>query len=118
MLDSSLFMLAILIGENSHHDDGADSDLLPKSGNVQQVAAITQNPHDERPNHRSENGSLAAGKTGATDHTRSDDVQFIARSGGRLAGAQTRGQNDPGKATQQSIDCINFEQILREIYSG
>ena len=57
-------------------------------------------------------------KTAAADDDRRDCLEFVAFSGGRLSGHQTRCFNHSGESGQQSADRINRGRVKRNRNAG
>ena len=78
------------VSGHGEHDDAADDDLLDIVGPSHQLAAITQEGHDESADHLTQDTALAAGQAAPANHHGGDDIELHSHSHGRIALTQAR----------------------------
>src|SRR6185369_3034547 len=104
------------IDRHRHHNDRPDNDLLNVVGPTDLLAAVAQERHDQRANHRPENASLTATQTPTANDYRGDDIQLRSRRDCRIALSQTRHLHHAGEPKQQTRQPIdpNLEPVSRD----
>src|SRR5215472_10078142 len=76
------------VGGYGQDNDGADDDLLNVVGPSHQLAAIAQESHDERADHRTQDAAFTACQTASADHDGGDDIELHSHRHGGIALAQ------------------------------
>lgn len=90
--------LAIAIDEQRDNQNETEDKCLPIGGNAEHDQNICDHRHQNRADHRADDGSDAAHHGCAADDNRRDDVHFRARANRRLDGREARAVNHTGKA--------------------